>query len=394
MKTSCIALCCLLASASIFAQGIRFEPENNSWPQVLEKARQTNKLIFVVAYSTSCHNCQEMHDQVYPLPTVGETYNERYLNVKIDVDRAEAADFASQYGILAYPTYLFIDGQGEQVHRSMGADSAEKFIKMGQRSLLPQHQFFPLKQRFLQGDRSSVLLKDLCLMVMNLQDQSLMDTIQSAYLATQSNWLSPENQEVVLSGLHTIEQKRFSFLLKHKAAFIATYDSVKINNLIEKIVLTSLSLKSYNHEQGDFELAKAQAYAAQYLPQDVYDQYLLLFEFNQHLRKNETLAFQQKACQYFDTYPSYNPYLYHNIALAFYEQTEDQALLSKALDWSLKALALKNLYQFHDTTAALYYKLGQVATAKIHVLKALDLAKTEGIELSETLALLKKIEGK
>ena len=45
----------LLFSWNVFSQGIQFE--TGSWKEVLQKAKQENKLIFVDLYTTWCGPC-------------------------------------------------------------------------------------------------------------------------------------------------------------------------------------------------------------------------------------------------------------------------------------------------------------------------------------------------
>lgn len=376
----------------ILAQGIQFDTVGTNWSTIFNQAQQEQKLIFVVAYSTSCHNCQEMQEKVYPATTVGTVFNQKYINVKIDVDRASATDFSLKYGIIAYPTYLFLNDKGEQVHRAMGNMSIEKFIALGENSSSSESQYFPLKTRFLKGDRSADLLKKLTFMAKNLENKGLLDSVHIAYLDTQPNWLTKDNMDIIRIGLKSIEQKTFPFLIQQKKAFIDTFGAANIHNQIEEVVLNSLSISSYDYSKRDFDMALAKAYALKYLPADLFEQYWLLFNVNQHMRKNEEDAFISSAIRYFDQYPCYNEFLYNNIALSFYEKTREKEHLDKALNWALKAISIKDIFPFNDTTAALYFKLKNKEKAQEYALKAINQAKESGYDASETISLLKKIE--
>lgn len=377
---------------AIFAQGIQFDTVGTNWSTIFKQAQQEQKLIFVVAYSTSCHNCQDMQDKVYPAKEVGAIFNKKYLNVKIDVDQASANDFSLKYGIVAYPSYLFLNDKGEQVHRAMGNMNMEKFMELGENSSDPTSQYFPLKNRYLNGDRSADLLKKLTFMAKNLEHKSFLDSVHIAYLDTQDNWLTRDNMEIIQIGLKSIEQKTFPFLIEQKKAFIDTFGAAKVHNQMEEVVMNSLSLASYHYTKGDFDMALAKAYGLKYLPADLFEQYWLLFNVNQYMRKKDDAAFLTSAVRYFDQYPGYNEFLYNNIALSFYEKTRENVYLDKALNWALKAIAIKDIYPFNDTAAALYFKLKNKEKAEEFALKAIKQAKESGYDATETIALLKKIE--
>ncbi|RRB07309.1 thioredoxin family protein [Larkinella rosea] len=285
----------LLAVCTAAGQGIQFEPENSSWEVILKKARQENKLIFVAAYSPSCHNCRHMLENVYPSQAVGAAFNGNYLNVKLDVDRGEGIQVANQYRILAYPTYLFVNGQGEVQHRTQGTMTVEKMVELGKNSTNPTHQFMPLKARFWSGDRSGELLRRLTFMAKDLADADLLDTVHVAYLATQKNWLTKDNMEVILSAQKSIEQPTFAFLLKNEKSFSKAFGLAKVKNRIDEVSLASLSMHAYNPSMRDFDLHKARVYGAAYLPADLLEQYLSLFQINQFIRKQETASFLEAA---------------------------------------------------------------------------------------------------
>jgi thioredoxin-related protein len=377
---------------ALIAQGIPFEPDTTTWAALLAKAQQSNKLIFVAAYSLSCHNCEHMIQKVYPNDSVGLVFKDKYINAKIDVDNGEGISIAMQYGIRSYPSYLFINGHGELVHRAMGTMTTEKLMELGQNATNPDEQFYLLRNRFAQGDSSKAILKKLTLMAKHLSEFSLLDSVHMAYLATEKDWLTKDNMEIILASVKTMEQKTFTFLVQNQKAFIEAYDTVKINNTIDEIVLNRLSMVSYNYEQRIFDLDKARDYGSNYLPKDLLEKSMSIFTVNQHLRKHETELFLNTAVKHFDQYPTYNGFLYNNLALSVYESTTDKYYLEKATGWTLKAIALTDNYSFNDTAAALYFKLGSKAKAKEYALKALEKAKISGENTVETDHLLKKIE--
>jgi Thioredoxin-like len=378
---------------ALFAQGIPFEPATTTWAELLAKAQQSNQLIFVAAYSMSCHNCQQMIEKVYPNDSVGLVFKDKYINAKIDVDNGEGISIAMQYGIRSYPSYLFINGQGELLHRAMGTMTTEKIMELGQNAINPAEQFYVLRNRFAQGDSSKAVLKKLTFMAKNLAEFSLLDSVHIAYLNTEKDWLTKDNMEIILAGVKTMEQKTFTFLVQNQKAFIQAYDTVKINNTIDEIVLNGLSMVSYDYNQGIFDLDKARNYGSKYLPNDLFEKSMSIFTVNQHLRKHETELFLNSVVKHFDQYPCYNGFLYNNLALSVYECTTNPFYLEKAASWALKAIALKDNYSFNDTAAALYFKLGNKAKAKEYALKALEKAKISGENTVETDNLLKKIEG-
>ncbi len=121
------------ATAQEDAKGIVFE--TGTWTEVLAKAKKEGKPIFVDAYAAWCGPCKYMSYNVFPDATVGAFYNEHFINYKYDMEKGEGPSFASQYKVTAYPTFLFIDGDGKVQYRTLGGKPVESFIQVGKDAL-------------------------------------------------------------------------------------------------------------------------------------------------------------------------------------------------------------------------------------------------------------------
>lgn len=108
-----------------------------TYEEALEAAEDENKLVFVDAYTVWCGPCRWMSSNVFTNEYVGAFFNKHFINVKMDVERDDGPVFASRYGVRAYPTLLFIDSNGEEVERHLGAMKADGFFRWGQ-AVLPE----------------------------------------------------------------------------------------------------------------------------------------------------------------------------------------------------------------------------------------------------------------
>jgi thioredoxin 1 len=111
------------------SSGIVFS--HDSWSETLKKAKASGKLIFVDAYAEWCPPCKRMAANVFPLPEVGAVYNENFINYKMDCEKGDGPSFLKKYAIQAYPTLLFIDGDGKVVKKAVGGHNAELLISLG-----------------------------------------------------------------------------------------------------------------------------------------------------------------------------------------------------------------------------------------------------------------------
>jgi len=128
MKRQLLIVFALLFSILGYSEGIEFE--NGSWKQVLAKAKQTNKPIFVDVYATWCGPCKTMSNFIFTEAKVGRIYNGQFICYQANAEMGDGFAIAREYQVKAYPTYLFIKPDGTLIYRSQGSMEAESFIRM------------------------------------------------------------------------------------------------------------------------------------------------------------------------------------------------------------------------------------------------------------------------
>lgn len=132
--------------------GINFV-HNLSWQEILAKAREQNKLIFIDCYATWCAPCKRMNDDVFSLDQVGEYMNNKFISVKLQMDKTakddqlvknwypQATAFAEQYKITAFPSYLFFSANGKLIHKEVGFKKPDEFMHEAQIAMTPGHVY-------------------------------------------------------------------------------------------------------------------------------------------------------------------------------------------------------------------------------------------------------------
>ena len=108
-------------------EGMKFE--NLPFGEVLKKAKQENKFVFLDCYTTWCGPCKQMSNLVFPLKSVGDFMNVRFVNVKIDMETDEGRELAKRYGVKAFPTMLLLDAEGEVISKIVGSQSPDVFLE-------------------------------------------------------------------------------------------------------------------------------------------------------------------------------------------------------------------------------------------------------------------------
>lgn len=109
-----------------YGQGIQFEKK--SWKEVLQLSQELDKTVFVDVYTTWCGPCKKVAKTVFTQEKVGKFYNENFINAKIDGESKEGVKFVEKYNIKSYPTFLYLDKNGDVLYRFVGAKKAKDFI--------------------------------------------------------------------------------------------------------------------------------------------------------------------------------------------------------------------------------------------------------------------------
>ena len=134
MKKWILVLSAVMISLSAISQGIEFQKE--SYADMLKLARKQKKLIFVDVYTSWCGPCQHMSKNIFPEIKVGEFFNAHFLNLKLDAEKSEDGKMvAKKFGVSAYPTFLFIDGEGELIYRFLGGRTVDMLVKEGEKAV-------------------------------------------------------------------------------------------------------------------------------------------------------------------------------------------------------------------------------------------------------------------
>lgn len=146
-----------------------------SWNQVLQKAKAVHKYIFVDCYATWCGPCKLMDAEVYPDPQVGAYMNDKFICVKVQIDRTKADSqeirdwyqtakmFYETYHIFALPTFLYFSPDGQPLHRVSGASSVQAFIQWAKDARDPGKQYYAILKNYQPGKLDTAELKGLAL---------------------------------------------------------------------------------------------------------------------------------------------------------------------------------------------------------------------------------------
>lgn len=388
-----VLIFCFGLNMAIAQNGVQFI-EDKTWEEVLTIAEKENKIVFLDAYTTWCGPCKKMSREVFPEAQIGDYFNDKFINVKMDMEKGEGKKVARKYGIRAFPTLLFVNSDGDVVHRVAGFRDTKGLLKLGQDANNPTRQLAYMKKKYDEGNREADFLYNYAYARLETFSGEDYMKIANEYLETQEDWTTENNLKFIFAFVKRTDAKMFDFLIENREAFDKQFGELKVNQKIDRLVGTRidqlLSLKN-GEDAKIFDEAKAL-----YSKIDANTAVAKTANFKMTYYRNggDRKNFALSAIEYVDNMPEISALELSDIAWTFYRVIEDEAQLKTALGWAMKALKNEKDVSHYDTVASLYFKLGNKGKAKKYAKKGIKYAKSKEEDFANLTELMNLIEGK
>ena len=365
--------------ASLSDTGIQFE-KSLSWQEVRAKAKAENKYIFMDVNASWCVPCKMMEKNVFGRKEAGEVVNHRYISVKVQMDTAkndneytrqwyaDARELKIQYGIKAYPSFLFFSPQGDILHKTIGACDLADFKTLVQDALDSNNQYYVLRERYNRGERTDKLLHNLSNASLSVEDYQLFMKTSKQLIDRMSTEQMFEVENLKYIRSHTNSSKDRGFLLFYQ-------NTGRINKLLGEpgnaedmveiiigreeaepfIDLKAKTVPSWDDLFKKIEKKYNRLYA---------DRVIKLHKARYYEAKQQWPLFCKNIISYIDQYGSYvSRFALNNIAWKIFLCSDDKKQLAAAAMWMKEKVVPFNEGPDIDTYANLLYKMGQSAEA-------------------------------
>lgn len=388
MKLYKLIVLSLFLSSNIIGQSIEFT--TTDYASAITKAKETNRLIFVDAYTTWCGPCKYMAKEIFTDKNVGEYYNSTFVNFKIDMEKGEGPALAKKWEITGYPTLIFIDGNGDVIHRSMGSRPAEDFIDLGKAAVDPDRQITTMTKRFEAGERDADFLKKYT-DAMTSAGLKGFDKIAQMYMDTQSDWGTPESINFIFDYSDpNMDSKLFQYSLENKDAFIAVIGKDKWDQKIDYTAEIERSKAGISRD----DIEKLKTHYGQFFDASKAEERAMITYFKQLMYSQDPVdqeKFKAEVQLFLAPEPDLGWSFYNSVAWQIFEISTERDVLEKASRWTTISIEEDTNSYNTDTKAHILHKLGDNAEAKTFAEKSIALAKEEGADYSATQELLEKI---
>lgn len=107
----------------------------SKWADVLSKAKEENKVIFIDIYATWCGPCKLLKKTTFMDKEVGNFFNGHFINAAFDGEQPEGRLLVQRYGVHSYPTMLFVNPDGTIREIVVGYHTSGQLLKKANKVL-------------------------------------------------------------------------------------------------------------------------------------------------------------------------------------------------------------------------------------------------------------------
>lgn len=214
----------VLIGIGLWAQGTpkyNIEFKGCSFEEAIKIAQKEEKKIFVDCYTVWCGPCKALAKNIFTQQPVADFYNKNFINLKMDMEKGEGIALAKKWGIASFPTLIYFDSEGEEVHRKTGGGTAEHIIATG-KIAVSETGIGTLARKFNNGERSEAFITQYLAALKKGRKVAEMEATVVKLLNEQpkSSWTNSENWLVFDKYFTNINTPIAEHFLRHRYQYI------------------------------------------------------------------------------------------------------------------------------------------------------------------------------
>lgn len=386
-----LSLFLLTISALLFSQeSIDFQ--NLSFKEILAKAKSEKKLVFIDAYAVWCGPCKMMEKNIFPLPAVKDYYNANFINARFDMEKGEGRDLAVKYGIRSYPSFLFLNGDGEVVMKNLGYMGENDFLTIAKEAINPKFRTASNKDLFDKGEKDPDFLLNMMRLYVD-SDYELAKKVSERYFGVKkAEPLTKDDLGLLLYFVKSTADPNYKIFVAKKPEIIQlmsedVYNQFDANIKISKILENALDQKT-GIINDDYFYKNAVPLIGQKDAETAINRMKVLF----YPSVNNFTGYEKAALAYYKDSEAFDAEELLKAAWIFSEHVSTPASLKKAEEWAEKSVMKTETAENTYILAKLYYKTGKKENAKMYAVISQNLAAVQGKDASLATQLLETLK--
>ncbi|MCX6251075.1 MAG: thioredoxin domain-containing protein [Bacteroidetes bacterium] len=367
------------------------------WSEILAMAKNENKLIFMDGFATWCGPCKWMASNIFTNDTVADFYNKTFICSSFDMEKGEGMTLRQKYDIRAYPSLLFINSDGELVHKKVGAaQKIQDYINFGLTAMNPDECLAAYNKKYAAGNMDPKFIEKY---LRRLGDAYITPTdLLKKYFSTQKeeDLFSRANWNIICNYVTDVDSREFQNLVKHEKDYGKLYTHDSVNDKISDTYVAALgqATRYANMTDAAYNALKEKVKASGFSSADkvIFTSDLNLYYTRSDKEKYLDLAYGNLDKFYAEDYNMLNNIAWNVSQLcAAYDVAKAKKYLEKAQGWSRRSVTLKSEPGNNNTLAMILFRLGKKKEAIHQERIAIALAKKIGMSTRQFDASLKQM---
>lgn len=245
----------LLLVGALYAQNREINFEHGSLNEALAKAKTTGKPLFFDAYTSWCGPCKQMAKEVFTLDRVADYFNANFICLKMDTEKGEGPNIVEKYNINVYPTFLILDGEGNEIFRLVGGADADVFIRKIAEGIQPENSLLALEKKFEQGARDAAFIDKYCATLIKGHKLEKVQHVTELYFKDKSvqELCTKENWALYDKYVQDINSPLYHLMIEHVGEFKKLIGQKiiedKLNGAYAQVIFSSIPNTSLTEEE-------------------------------------------------------------------------------------------------------------------------------------------------
>lgn len=410
MKNLFLFTIILLNSFRLFASDSTIVFRNLPYGEMIRTAQEDKKLIFLYFHFNGCGACVKMEKTTFKDPQVADFMNQHFVNLTINTLEGEGIETNKIFNVKIHPTFMIMDEKENILHKWVGVFTPDEFISHAKGALNGKRRYADYVEEYKKGNRDPEFLYQYSYLMRDAYE--LPASVIEQYISTQTGEALYEEKNIKFVyefAMHNFEiaipfnSEPYRFMLDHRDLFGTFFNKDQVDSRLIWIAdhTAEVAIEALNDT-----LYKQAFHVVQQFPTGKMYEFHemdgrttgIIMEKNLPLtlqmayeRKQGNMAdYRKTSKQYLDQIWD-DPSALNERAWSIYIEEEDPQWLESAISSVRRSIKLKRGYANSDTYAALLYKTGDYKEAYKQAIKAIELAKIEVADFTDTSALLDKI---
>lgn len=367
----------IACSALLFSQeSISFE--NTPFKEILAKAKKEKKLVFMDAYASWCGPCKMMERNVFPQEAVKKYFNANFINSRFDMEKGEGRDIAMKYGIRSYPTFLFLNGDGEVVLKNFGYMDEGQFLAFAKEANNPKYKTNSNRELYEKGEKNPETLLNMMKLYAET-DYDFAKKVSERYFGLKKKApLTKEEVNFLLYFTKSTADSNYKVFAEKKPEIIQLMPEDLYRQFDNNIKLSNIMESSVDQKTATINDEYFLKNAVPLVGKDEAATALNRMKVLYYPNTGNFAQYEKAALQYYKDSDKFDPQELLQAAWNFSEHISNPASLKTAVEWAEKSVIKSETPENTFILAKLYAKTGKKEQAVMYAEMAQHLAAAQG----------------